>query len=170
MVILSSSKMSSRVFAVNTLRFSDAIWRHKSGSTLGKWLLLDGTKPLPEPMLTVRSSGNYLKAILQEVPRPSVTKISFIRCHVNHPGAWEMWYLLHDDLIKWKHFLALLALCVGNSPVTGEFPAQRPVIRSFGVFFDLHLNKRLSKQSRRWWFETPSRSLWRHCNGKRAIF
>ena len=41
---------------------------------------------------------------------------------------------------------------------------QRPVTRGFDVFFDLHLNKRLSKQSRRWWFETPSLSLWRHCN------
>ena len=52
----------------------------------------------------------------------------------------------------------------------GEFtgdrwiPAQRPVTRSFDVFFDLRLNKRLSKQSWGWWFETPSRSLWRHCN------
>ena len=36
---------------------------------------------------------------------------------------------------------ALLALCAGNSPVTGEFPAQRPVTQSFGVFFDLRLNK-----------------------------
>ena len=34
----------------------------------------------------------------------------------------------------------------------------------FGVFFDLRLNKRLSKQSWGWWFETPSWSLWRHCN------
>ena len=42
---------------------------------------------------------------------------------------------------------ALLALYAGNSPVTGEFPAQRPVTRSFCVFFDLRLNKRLSKQS-----------------------
>ena len=52
----------------------------------------------------------------------------------------------------------------GNSPVTGEFPLHRPVTRSFDVFFDLRLNKRLSKQSRRRWFGTPSRSLWRHCN------
>ena len=52
----------------------------------------------------------------------------------------------------------------GNSPVTGEFPSHRPVTRSFDVFFDLRLNKRLSKQSRRRWFEKPSRSLWRHCN------
>ena len=34
-------------------------------------------------------------------------------------------------------FIALLALCAGNSPVTGEFPSQRPVTRSFDVFFDL---------------------------------
>ena len=38
-------------------------------------------------------------------------------------------------------FSALLAICAGNSPVTGEFPAQRPVTRSFDVFFDLCLNK-----------------------------
>ena len=58
----------------------------------------------------------------------------------------------------------LLVLYAGNSPGTGEFPAQRPVTRIFYVFFDLCLNKRLSKQS--WgWFETPSRPLWRHWNG-----
>ena len=51
--------------------------------------------------------------------------------------------------------------------VTGPFPSQRPVTQSFDVFSDLRLNKRLSKQSwqsRRRWFETPSHSLWRHCN------
>ena len=68
----------------------------------------------------------------------------------------------------WRHqmetFFALLALCAGHSPVTGEFPSQRPVTRSFDVFFDLRLNKRLSKQSWDWWFETPSRPLWCHCN------
>ena len=40
-----------------------------------------------------------------------------------------------------------MALCAGNSPVTGEFPSQRPVTRSYDVFFDLSLNKRFSKQS-----------------------
>ena len=49
-----------------------------------------------------------------------------------------------------------------NSLVTGEFPSKRPVTQSFDVFFDLHQNTRLSKQSRRRWFETLSRSLWRH--------
>ena len=48
----------------------------------------------------------------------------------------------------------------------GEFPVQRPVTWSFDVFFDLRLNKRLCKQSWGWWFETPSRPLWRHRNDK----
>ena len=73
----------------------------------------------------------------------------------------------------WCHqmetFAALLAFCAGNSPVTGEFPAQKPVTRIFNVFFDLRLNKRLSKQSWGWWFETLSWSLWRHCNASDNI-
>ena len=75
----------------------------------------------------------------------------------------------YDHISTWwrqqmETFSALLALCARNSPVTGEFPPQRPVTRSFDVFFHLCLNKRLSKQSWRWWFQTPSRPLWRHCN------
>ena len=55
--------------------------------------------------------------------------------------------------------------CAGNSLVVGELPSQRPVTRSFEVFYDLLLNskKRMSKQSVRLWFRTPSRS-WRHFN------
>ena len=60
----------------------------------------------------------------------------------------------HDDFIKWKHF-----------PRHWHFVlSRRPVTRSFDVFFDLRLNKRLSKQSKRRWFKTPSLSLWRECN------
>ena len=44
--------------------------------------------------------------------------------------------------------------------------AQRPVTRSFDVFFDLNLTKPLSKQWWGWWFETPSCPLWRHRNGR----
>ena len=66
----------------------------------------------------------------------------------------------------WRHqketFSALLAFCAG------EFPAQRPVTRSFRVFFDMRLNKLLSKQSWEWWFETLSLPLWRHCNALAA--
>ena len=55
-----------------------------------------------------------------------------------------------------------MAILAGYSPMTGEFPAQRPVTRSFDVFLDLRLIKRLSEQSRGWWFETQSHPLW--CN------
>ena len=81
--------------------------------------------------------------------------------HHNH-GLFVAW---------WRHqvatFSALLALCAGNSPVTGEFPTHRPVTWSFDVFFDLRLNKRFSTQP--WWFETASPSLWRHCNVKSLV-
>ena len=57
---------------------------------------------------------------------------------------------LHYDVIKWKHF-----------PRYWPFV---PVPRTFDVYFDLRLNKRLSKQSWGWWFETLSSPLWRHSN------
>ena len=72
------------------------------------------------------------------------------------------------SLSWWRHQMeilsALLAICVGNSPVTGEFHASRPVTRSFDLFFDLRLNKRLNKQWSGRWFQTPSHPLWHHCN------
>ena len=68
----------------------------------------------------------------------------------------------------WRHqietFSPLLAICAGKSPATGDFPTQMPVTRSFDVFFDLRLYKRLSKQPWGGWIETPSRPFWRHCN------
>ena len=54
-------------------------------------------------------------------------------------------------------------LC-GECTGPGDFPAQRPVTRSLDVFFDMRLNKRLSKQSWGWWFETPSLPFWRYRN------
>ena len=87
------------------------------------------------------------------------------KCFHLMTSSWIKHECYHDDVIKWKHFPRYWPFVRGISPVTGEFPAQRPVTRSFDVSFDLHLNKRLSKQLIRRWFETPSRSFWRHCNG-----
>ena len=94
--------------------------------------------------------------------------------HVSERGPWtdsliNLLRILRWPLDPWRRhqmetFSALLALCAGNSPVTGEYPTQRPVTRCFDVFFDLRLNQQLSKHRRRWWFETPSCSLWCHCN------
>ena len=64
-----------------------------------------------------------------------------------------------------EKFSESLPPCAGKSSVTDEFPAKGSVTRSFDVFFDLRLNNRLSKHSRRWLFERPSRSLWRRCDG-----
>ena len=62
-----------------------------------------------------------------------------------------------------RNIFIVTGLCEGNSTVTSEFPSQRPVTRSFYVFFDLSLNKRLGKRSWGWWLERPSRSLWSYC-------
>ena len=70
----------------------------------------------------------------------------------------------HDDVIKWKYFPCYWPFVRGmhRSPVNSP---QRPVTRSFDIFFHMCPNKQLSKQSWGWWwFETPSRSLWRHCD------
>ena len=61
-------------------------------------------------------------------------------------------------------FSALLAICVGNSPVPVNSPHRGQWRRAL-IFFDLRLNKPLSEQSWGWWFETPSRQLLRQCNG-----
>ena len=90
----------------------------------------------------------FLSTILSNLPNPFY--------HKTRISSW------------WRHqmeaFSLLLTLYEGNTPVTDGSPSQRPVTCSFDVFFDLRLNKRLSKQSRRRWFETASRSLWRNCN------
>ena len=72
----------------------------------------------------------------------SIIKIQYILLGENF-GTW------------WRHpmviFYALLAFCAGNSPVTGDFLAQKPVTRCFDVFFDLRLDKWLSNQSWGWY-------------------
>ena len=75
---------------------------------------------------------------------------------------------INQKITQWCSFFLSIVynpfLYCANPPMTVGFPQQRPVTLSFDVFFDLRLNKRLSKQSRHRWFETPSRSLLRHCN------
>ena len=109
--------------------------------------------PILVPWTLLSGKGSYL-------PNASLLSMSD---HIWGTSLYRF-QLFHDDVIKWKQFSALLAISAGNSPVTGEIPAQRPVTQSFNVFFDVRLNKRLSKQWWGWWFETPWYPLWRHCN------
>ena len=91
----------------------------------------------------------------------------------------------HEDALAWKHFrhnwpfVCMMTSSNGNifrvtGPLCGEFtgpgefPTQRSVTRSINVYFDLRPNKRLSKQSWGWWFETLSWCLWRHHNGEKS--
>ena len=105
-------------------------------------------------------------------PGTLLLNIRYLVWHKEGPlfkKRWCMYARTNGITVSWWRrpmatFSALLAICAGNSPVTGEFPAQRPLTQSFVVFFELRLNKRLSTQSWRWWFETPSRPLWRHCH------
>ena len=125
----------------------------------------------PETWQHVTSHWNRRRKRNRRVAR----MICFIWSWCTWLMSWPTDLLLHAfycDVIVWaswghqqETFSALLALCEGNPPVTGGFPSQRPVTRSFDVFFDLRLDKQLSRQLRRWWFKTPSHSLRRHCNG-----
>ena len=94
---------------------------------------------------------------------------------VGSPARWivhdlfqRRWCELDWYISWWRHQMeavsAVLALCEWKPPTTGGFPSQMQVTRSFYVFFDQRLDKQLSKQSTRRWFETPLRSLWRQCN------
>ena len=102
--------------------------------------------------------------------RTWLTLVQVMACCLTTPSHYlcQWWLIIRKVLSWWRHqmetFSALLSICAGNSPVAGEFPAQRPVARSFDIIFDLRLNKRLSKQSWGWWFGTLSCPLWRQCN------
>ena len=93
-----------------------------------------GDKPLSKPMMV--SLTTHIG-----VTRPQWVKENLLATNRLPHRKYETW---------WRHqmetFSALLAIWTGNSPVLREFPAQSPVTRSFNAFFNLRLNKRLSKQ------------------------
>ena len=93
-------------------------------------------------------------------------RLAMVQLNVNDQ---QVYYLLRWDLCMMTSsngniFRVTGPLC-REFTGPGEFPTQRPVTRSFDVYFDLRLNKRLCKQSWGWWFETLLCPLWRHSNG-----
>ena len=72
----------------------------------------------------------------------------------------------------WRHQIDAISAVstLWNPPVADGFPSHRPVTRNFDVFVDVRVNKRLRKQSRCRWFETPWCSWWRHCNGALSLW
>ena len=130
-----------------------------------------------EAMMSTHDWGTHLECVgvkaLSQILSDESLSYSLKHISMGEHSLHISWRSTHPLYLyfrfsRWSHEMeicsALLAFCAGNSPVTGEFPSQRPVMRSFDIFFDLRLTKRLSKRSRRRWFEMPSCSLWRHCN------
>ena len=85
------------------------------------------------------------------------------------------------QIMAWRQFAYLLMMTLSNGNIFPRYwpfakgiqrspvNSTRKVTRGLDVFLDLHLNKRLSEQSRRWWFETPPRPLWRHCTNADCV-
>ena len=97
--------------------------------------------------------------------------LSFSNVFFEERGHISLVSLFIIIFVNSQNLLSVVMLTSSNGNILrvtghlcGEFTGHRPVARYF--FFDLHPNKRLSKQSWGWWFETPSRSWWHHCNGQ----
>ena len=77
----------------------------------------------------------------EQWPKPSKSDIGNRSSYFDYVLEVSLRLMLNEAW--WHHqmetFFALLTVCVGNLLVTGEFPSQRPVTRSFDIVFDLHL-------------------------------
>ena len=137
------------------------------------------------PMILIPAVNEWLVSCMMPLHEASQQVIACHQCACRWHSIW--WYhTTSRNTVVWKgkhaSFLVSIGITVymmtslngnifhvtgplyGEFTGPGEFPTQRPVMRSFDVFFDLCQNKPLSKQSWGWWFETLSRSLWRHRN------
>ena len=126
----------TNIWVVNNLRFDDAHWQKNISCKMLTW---------------------YTSYLIHKSKVCDVSREFEVHCRI---------ITLPESMMTSSNgniFRVTGPLC-GEFTGPGEFPTQRPVTRSFDVFFDLRLNKRLSKQPRGWWFETQSWSLWRHCN------
>ena len=134
---------------------------HITNTMIADDLVKQGARSSAVMVLAKFSSNN----IFQQQKGKHIKGLEIKRDLVGHLKRYHM---LHDDVIEWKSFPCYCPFVRGihRSPVSSH--AQRPVTRSFDVFFDRRLNKRLSKQSRCRWFETPSHSLCRHCDATKS--
>ena len=124
-----------------------------------------GDKPLSKPVMVSLSTQICITRSQR------VNALYFILC-LNREYITITYILTRIILIILKNMTSLNGnIFRVTGYLCGEFTGhrwipstQRPVTRGFDDFFDLLLHKRLSKQSRGWWFETPSRLYWSHCN------
>ena len=182
----------SMCYSILTLQWRpnkrDGVWNHgcldcllnrlfrrgsKKSSKLRVIGLCEGNPPVAGGFPSQRPVTGKLflfdDVIMEAVARISMTDLWFVVVtQVNGILCFQtQWFIaiLHTMMTSSNGNISRVIghLC-GEFISPGEFPPQRPVTRSFDVFFDLRLNKRLSKQSWGWWFETQSRPLWRRRN------
>ena len=108
------------------------------------------------PNLPNKKQGNYLRAVGNVVGPWDDSRV---------PNTVPIYTVFQSMMTSSNgNIFRITGPLCGEFTGPGEFPARRPMTRSFDVFFDLRPNKRLSKQPWGWWFETPSWSSLRHCN------
>ena len=102
--------------------------------------------------------------VIYHISNLSMTYFPNSVIYAGNLASEQHWYTQYMMASSNGNIFGVTGHLCGEFTGPGEFPAQRPVTRSFDVFFVLHPNKRLSKQSWNWWFRMPSRPLWRHRN------
>ena len=122
--------------------------------------------------ITTITRGHFLRKCPIYLSTIKVWKLSLTITNTPPRGQWfkrvQMWwfcsFFLHGDVTKWKHFPRYWPFVrrIHRSPVNSTHKGKWRGTLMFSLI--CALNKQLSKQSWGWWFETPSRSLWRHCN------
>ena len=160
--------LEDKCSSFNSLGPNDAIWRWRSWSTLVQvmaWCLTAPSHYLNQCWLIIskvlrHSSEDIIIRRFEDTNQKKCLSLSQPQC-VARP-SW-------DRLSWWHHQMETISALLTDlwcREFTSHqwIPLTKPVMRSFDAFFDLCLNKRLSKQSWGWWFETPSCSLWRYCN------
>ena len=139
-----------------------------------------GNKPLPEPMMVNLPTQicvtrpqwvkqlkiNLIFPVLPYSIGPTCA-VYIVSLPVNRHDSFERTKINRPCIMTSsnENIFRVTGLLCGEFIGPRWIVPQRPVTWSFDVFFDLGLNKQLIKQWRRWWFETPLRSLRRHRNG-----
>ena len=139
---------------------------------------LFGDNPLSESVMVSWQSENDLKFIsFHSRKMHTSAKMATILSRPQNVNWNEIGYIYGSPCESWMCLQPTIVMMTspnGNifrvtEPLwresTGHWwiHSQRSTMRTFPVFFDLRLNKRLRKQPRSRWFQTPSRSLWRQC-------
>ena len=144
---------------------SDIALNHKMNSTM--FVLLCSLTTYIKPLgISWGGPRMHKLVVLRKIGREKKIWFSLICYHLKtlrYVQSGAVITRFHMMTLSNGNLSALLNLCAGKFPVNGEFPRQRSLTRSFDVFFDLRLNKRLSKQSGGWCFQTLARPLWHHC-------